>query len=237
MTAALPPDFADFARGLGVSLNDTQCAKLERYAELLADWNTRMNLTRVPLEETWRRHFLDSLVVAAGADFAGARTLCDLGTGAGLPGMVLKIAFPGLEVTLVDSVRKKLSFLDAVIEDLGLEGVRTLHGRAEDIGRDARHRERYDIVTARAVAEMRVLVELALPLLRKGGRAVFLKGADCTEELAAAGPAITKLGAQVVQSREILLHELKTTLLVLEKTAPTPPAFPRPPKRIAEKPL
>ena len=238
MNDYLPSDFrAIVAATTGVDLDGQQCGQLERYAGLLHDWNRRINLTRVPPEDTWRRHFLDSLFVARAVDLRKMKSLCDLGTGGGFPGLVMKIAFPQLEVALVDSVKKKLSFLDAAIEDLGLQSVKTVHGRAEDLGRDAQHRGAYDVVTARAVAELRVLVELSLPMVKTDGYGVFLKGADSAEELDASRDAIAALGGRLSGVSECVCHGLHTTLISVAKIKATSPRYPRVPKRIAERPL
>jgi 16S rRNA (guanine527-N7)-methyltransferase len=232
-------DLSVGAAGLGVELSEAQVAQLARYAELLEQWNRVMNLTRVPPEEVVPLHFLDSLSVAQAVNLARPARLVDVGSGAGFPGLVLKIAFPVLDVTLLDSTRKRLAFLDAVIADLSLSEVRTLHARAEGAGRDPAHRERYDIAVARAVSRLNSLAELLLPLTRVGGCAIAMKSASADEEIREASVAIRTLGGARPRVVALTLPatDIERRLVVIEKVRPSAPAYPRDASRIKAKPL
>jgi 16S rRNA (guanine527-N7)-methyltransferase len=233
------------AAELGVSLDDSQVAALERYMDLLCEWNQRFNLTAIDSrEEVLTKHFLDSLTCARAVDFATQRTLVDVGTGAGFPGLVLKIAYPHLQVTLLDAVRKRLGFLTHVAEELKLVGVEVLHARAEDVAMPARSdakrqarplpttpalRERFDVVTARAVARLNVLAEWTLPFAKIGGRVIIMKGPDVKEEVAEAAHALSLLGGGPLDVLSLCLPgtEIGRSLVTVPKLKPTPPAYPR----------
>lgn len=222
----------------GLALNEAQLAQLRVYADQLASWNAHTNLTAINgREEVYRRHFLDSLVLAR---FWGQppRALADLGTGAGFPGLPLKLLRPELSLTLVDSVGKKTAFLTHLVAQLGLRGVRVRTARAEEVGREPAERERYHLVTARAVAELRVLVEYGLPLLRVGGRMLAPKGAAAHAEVAAAAHAIELLGGALVAVEPVELPGLDPrAVVVIEKVARTPSRYPRAVGVPAHKPL
>lgn len=206
---------------------------LARYRDLLIEWNQRFNLTAKRTATEIDRWLIgDSLRLLPTLDQLLERPdahLIDVGTGAGLPGLALKIARPDLRVTLVESTGKKVTFLQAVIDDLGLTGVQAIHARAEDLGHDFVHRARYDIATARAVSSTPALLELCLPLLRMGGVAVFPKSSEIDEELKSAQNAAPVLGGRL--DRDELLpataHLPVTRLLIFAKIAPTPNRFPR----------
>jgi 16S rRNA (guanine527-N7)-methyltransferase len=178
-----------------LDLSSEQLVQLSRYAEMLVDWNTRLNLTRIVDEHGIAvKHFLDSLAVLPFAKLKRNAAVIDVGTGAGLPGIALKIARPDLEVTLLDSTAKKLAFCDAVVVDLGLEGVRTVHARAEDLARDPTHARSYDCAVARALAPLEKLLPWCAPFVRPGGQVIALKGPAVTNEMAAAAPIAARLG-------------------------------------------
>ena len=222
--------FVSGAQSLGVHLTKVQVAQFERYLELLLDWNQRMNLTAVRYAgQIQQRHFLDSLTCAMATGDLNGRSLIDVGTGAGFPGLPLKIAYPHLKLTLVESIRKKTDFLAAVVGELGLLDVEIVAGRAEDVGRSPVHREAYDWAAARALANLPVLVEYLLPLVRLGGHALAQKGLSVTTELAAAEKAINILGSGSPLLRSIQLPdwEQPSYLVLIEKLTPTPDAYPR----------
>jgi len=181
---------ASGAREVGIDLRGEQLDLFARYHDLLYAWNERLNLTRVPAAQAVSRHYLDSLTVARAFDAAGARRVIDVGTGAGLPGIPLKIAYPHLQVTLLDATRKKLTFLDEVIASLCLQGIQTVHARAEEASRSADHRAAYDIAVARAVGPLDRIAGWLLPFVRPGGVAVAMKSADVAEEVQAASRAL-----------------------------------------------
>ena len=177
-------------------LDQGQYAQLQRYHEMLLDWNTRMDLTNVPAEEMALRHYADALLVLVqGRWFPQGITLVDVGTGAGLPGLPLAIARPDMRICLLDASRKHCSFLSAVIEELQLKNLMIMHARAEDAAKGAL-RESCDLAVARALAPMNVLCELLLPYVKVGGLALCWKGPSIDEEMAAARTALTSLGAK-----------------------------------------
>jgi 16S rRNA (guanine527-N7)-methyltransferase len=219
---------AETAAAWGLPLSDEQVAQFVTYADELRRWNTHTNLTRITEPgQIVVRHFLDALACAQHWGEA-PRSLADLGSGAGFPGLPLKLLRPTLRLTLVESVGKKAAFLRHIVERLGLTEVHVLQARAEAVGRDPAHRATYDVVTARAVAELRVLAEYGLPLLREGGRLLAPKGAEIAAECAAAGPALETLGGRVFAIEPIdLPGHNPHTLVVICKTGPTPTAYPR----------
>jgi 16S rRNA (guanine527-N7)-methyltransferase len=222
----------------GLPLTPRQLGQFATYLDELRAWNERINLTAITdPREIVTRHFLDSLRCALSWGAAPA-SLIDVGTGAGFPGLPLKILRPELQLTLVESIAKKASFLSAIAGELGLDGVVVLAERAEVAGRDPAHRERYDVAAARAVADLRVLAEYCLPLCRVGGRFLAPKGTQIEPELAAAGPAIAALGGRLVAVEPAELPGVEPrALVVIEKAAPTPPQYPRAPGVPAKRPL
>ena len=221
------------AAGLGLSLTSGQTGQLWSYYEMLVEKNKVMNLTAITEEdEVITKHFTDSLSIVRCLDpgfFAGGPSVIDVGTGAGFPGLVLKIAFPGAKVTLFDSQKKRLLFLEEVIGALGLKGAETVHGRAEDYGHDPAYRERYDLAVSRAVANMSVLTEYCLPFVKKGGYFAAYKTADCGEEIAAAEGAVRKLGGVIKDRVSFLLPgtEIGRCLILVQHEKTTPGKYPR----------
>jgi 16S rRNA (guanine527-N7)-methyltransferase len=231
---------------LGIALDEEQRRQFEQYYQELATWNERLNLTTITgYEEVQVKHFLDSLVslpllaeelglpvslpvslhVAKGQPLR----LVDVGSGAGFPGIPLKIAAPQLDVTLMDGTQKKVHFLQEVIARLGLASTQVVHGRAEELGRKPEHRDRYDLVTARAVAPLKVLVDYLLPLVRPGGLAVIYKGPGAPQEFMEARQAIKLLAADPVRLAPVTVPYLaeKRFVLLLKKLRPTPSQYPR----------
>ncbi len=246
------------ARALGLNLTAEHVRAFLIYFEELQAWNRRFNLTTVTgYEDVQVKHFLDSLtclLAFPGASSDGPECLpdvvplshrdtpllcVDVGTGAGFPGLPLKIMRPALLMTLLESSQKKVSFLKHVVGRLGLQGVEFLWARAEEVGQDPHHRERYDLVLARAVAGMAVLAEYCLPLCRKGGCFIAQKGTGIEPELAGALPAIQLLGGQVREVKQVTLPGLREprALVLINKVHQTPVAFPRRPGMPAKRPL
>jgi 16S rRNA (guanine527-N7)-methyltransferase len=219
-------------RELGVTLDDGHLTAFEACYRELVDWNQRFNLTAITdWDGVLVRHFLDSLSCLKAlprADLSAGAQVIDVGTGAGFPGLALKIVCPGMRLTLLEATRKKVTFLEHVVRVLGLE-VEVIHMRAEDLGRDPAHREKYDWALARAVAEMQTLAEYLLPLVRVGGAALAQKGEDATAEVQRAETAIVRLGGQVRQLVPVELRGLAETryLVVVNKVAATPERYPR----------
>ncbi len=231
------------AERLGLKLTAAQVEAFRRYREMLVAWNRRFNLTAITDDEGIQvRHFLDSLsclpVMEARGGLEGRR-LVDVGTGAGFPGLPLKIVRPAMQLTLVEATRKKTDFLRAVINELGLEGVEVLHARAERVGREPRHRERYDWALARAVAEMRILAEYLLPLVRVGGYALAQKGEQAPAEVQRAEQALALLGGEVERLEPVALPGVaeERYLVVVRKVAATPDRYPRREGMPAKRPL
>lgn len=214
----------------GIHLTPQQCAALETYKRELLDWNQRVNLTAIREPEAVEaKHFLDSL---SGLRVMGQRAeqrIVDVGTGAGFPGLVLKIARPSWQVTLVESVGKKVAFCRHIVATLGLEGVTVLHARAEEVGHDPAHREAYDWAVARAVARLPILAEYLLPLVRVGGHMLAQKGETGPAEAQAAEYAIRVLGGELERVVPVEVPGVAEDryLIVVRKVAPTPAKFPR----------
>ena len=209
----------------------------QTYYEMLVDWNERVNLTAITEEDDVAiKHFLDSLNAAKGMVKDGMKVI-DVGTGAGFPGLPLKIYRSDLEVTLMDSLNKRINFLNEVIDVLALDGVETVHARAEELGRDKKHREKYDICVSRAVANLASLTELCMPFVKEGGYFISLKGPKAEEEVADAKKAIELLGGKFIEIKNYAIDEtdLDHNLVIIKKVRPTEKRFPRnAPKPIKE---
>lgn len=222
--------FGQWAEKLGAPLTHYQLGQFAQYQALLLAWNKRMNLTAVRQPEDIRiRHFLDSLSCARVMGNLNGRSLIDVGTGAGFPGLPLKILFPQLKLTLVESVAKKGIFLLAVVDELGFSEVTVLTERAEQLGQSPLHRQQYDWVTARAVAKLRVLAEYLLPLCRVGGKLLAQKGEGVSEEVTNAAEAIKLLGGSAPELASVTLPNRTQPhyFVTVAKVAETPDKFPR----------
>lgn len=223
-----------------ITLTEDHLEQFKVITDTLIDWNQRMNLTTITdPDEIAIRHHLDSLSVAQNLTFAAGDKLADVGTGAGFPGLPLAVVFPQLQVTLFDSTRKKLGFVNQVIETLGLSNARTHHMRAETAGQDRAHREQYDVVVARAVALLPTLVEYLLPLAKVGGYCIAMKGESAEREVREAEHAIYVLGGEVVDIAPVHLPEVDRThyLVVIEKINKTPRDYPRQPGMPSKEPI
>jgi 16S rRNA (guanine527-N7)-methyltransferase len=228
------------AGSFGIDLEGPKLSAYREYLRLLLEWNQRFNLTAIEAPEAViDKHFIDSLSCALVLDPPSLHRLVDVGTGAGFPGLVLKIAFPHVEVLLLDAVEKRLRFLRRVTEALGLAGVTTLHARAEEAGRDPRWRGRFDLAVARAVAPLNTLAEYCLPFVRLGGCFLAQKGPTVAAELAAARPALQKLGGGEARVHDLILPDtdLRRCLVRVPKIAPTPREYPRLPGTPKKHPL
>ena len=214
----------------GIPLTAEQIGQFSVYHEMLLDWNTRMNLTALTApEDVAVKHIIDSLTAYDAALFDGARTLIDVGTGAGLPGIPLAVYAPHLTVTLLDSLNKRVRFLTEVIAAMGLQNVRCIHARAEEAARTAEHRAAYDIVVSRAVARLPILLEYTLPFVRVGGTLLALKGRAYAEEQQEARRAAEVLGGGRITARPVHLPGLDDVraILTVTKERQTPAAYPR----------
>lgn len=218
------------AKVLNVELADRQADQLMRYKELLVEWNEKMNLTAITEDmEVITKHFLDCLTVQSSIDLTQVKSLVDVGTGAGFPGLVLKIAFPNVHITLIDSLNKRLKFLQNVIDELGLTGIECVHGRAEDLGKNKAYREQFEVCASRAVANLAVLSEYTLPFVKKGGYLIALKGQKLDEELAEGEKAITILGGTIDKLVDVVVPytDLNHRIAKIKKVKETPKKYPR----------
>ncbi|PTX62413.1 16S rRNA (guanine527-N7)-methyltransferase [Melghirimyces profundicolus] len=216
--------------GLGLELSGEQLDRFSLYFRLLVEGNQKLNLTTITKEsEVFIKHFYDSLTVAGHLPLTSMETVIDVGTGAGFPGLPLKIAFPHLRLVLLDSLNKRVTFLKETTEQLGLKGVQYLHARAEEAARNRSHREAYDLAAARAVAKLNVLSEYCLPFVRRGGWFVAMKGPDVSEEMQESERAIQVLGGTPVETVSLSLPENqgKRNLILIQKKSPTPKTYPR----------
>lgn len=224
--------FIEALKEMGIELSDTQIAQFKKYFELLVEWNEKMNLTAITdFEGVYLKHFYDSISASFYFDFTKVESLCDVGAGAGFPSLPIKICFPHLHVTIVDSLNKRITFLNHLSEQLQLENVTFVHARAEEFGQNEKYREKFDVVTARAVARLSVLSELCLPIAKEGGYFVALKAAAGPEELKDAKKAISTLGASLKEefSYSLPVEESDRTLYIFDKIKKTPKKYPRKP--------
>ncbi len=218
------------AATLGISLTEKQIRQFLRYYELLIEWNEKVNLTAITeYHDVMKKHFIDSISLTKACDVNQSIRVIDVGTGAGFPGLALKIAFHDLQVTLLDSLNKRISFLRVVIEELGLNGVEAVHGRAEDLAKQGQFRESFDLCVSRAVANLSTLSEYCLPFVKVGGQFISYKSEKITEELKYAGKAIEILGGKVERQVEFQLPEsdIYRNLFVIKKVKETAMKYPR----------
>ena len=225
------------AAAFDLALTPEQAEQFNTYADLLVEWNKVMNLTAITEpEEIVTKHFVDSLLLCKAFDVPENASLIDVGTGAGFPGLPVKIFRPDVRLTLLDSLQKRLNFLEAVGTAAGCESKR-IHARAEDAGRESALREGYDIACARAVAAMPNLCEYCLPFVKKGGVFIAMKGPGLDEELVAAEKALRILGGKIESTHSFTLSDgSERKIAVIRKTKPTPPNYPRPAAKMKKQP-
>ncbi|MED4207284.1 16S rRNA (guanine(527)-N(7))-methyltransferase RsmG [Neobacillus mesonae] len=224
----------------GITLTEKQLDQFEKYYETLVEWNEKMNLTAITdKEDVYLKHFYDSITAGFYFDFTKPLRLSDVGAGAGFPSIPLKIIFPEIEVTIVDSLNKRISFLNHLANVLGLEKVQFVHDRAETFGVNPKYRESFDVVTARAVARMSVLSELCLPLVKVGGHFLALKAANAEEELNAGKKAITTFGGRLesMSTFTLPIEESERNILIIKKEKQTPKKYPRKPGTPGKTPI
>lgn len=216
---------------LNIRLNQEQMEQFFQYYEMLMEWNQRMNLTAITeFDDVMKKHFVDSLSLTKAFDVNKKKlSVIDVGTGAGFPGLALKIAYPEWKITLLDSLQKRIQFLDAVITRLALKNVETVHGRAEDYAKPEKLREKYDLCVSRAVANLSTLSEYCLPFVKVGGCFISYKSGNADQETEDARKAIDLLGGKICNKVEFLLpdSDIGRTLLVIRKEKPTPGKYPR----------
>ncbi len=226
--------FISACKELDIELSKEQVLAFQTYYDLLIRWNERMNLTTITeFEEVCKKHFLDSLSLVKVLSIHSLKgqklSLMDVGTGAGFPGIPLKICFPDLQVTLLDSLNKRLTFLNEVIGTLELQNIVTVHGRAEDFGKDKAYREQFDLCVSRAVANLSSLSELCLPFVKVGGSFISYKAEKGAEELKTAGKAISLCGGEVLETKEFTLPgtDYDRFMIRIKKNKATPMSYPR----------
>lgn len=225
---------------VGITFNEEMYGQFMLYKELIKEWNQKVNLTSITDdEEIVKKHFIDSIKIFTFKDVKNAKNIIDIGTGGGFPGIPMKIVCPSLEVVLLDSLNKRVKFLDVVIEQLSLDNVSTIHGRAEDFASPDKYREKFDIVVSRAVANMSVLSELCIPYVKLGNFFIALKGPAVEDELKDSSGAIKKLGGSISKIIPVKIEgsDLNHNLVVIKKNKVTPLKFPRKPGVIKKSPL
>lgn len=237
-------NFTDFlmdaANIYGLTLSDEQLLDFNRYYEMLVEWNEKMNLTAITApQDVAVKHMIDSLSCYDEEIFSAGVSVADVGTGAGFPGLPLKIFRPQIDLTLMDSLNKRLLFLQTVTNELGLDKVAIVHARAEEAGRNKEHRQQYQIVVSRAVARLNVLSEYCLPFVRVGGYFVALKGAQSEQEVIEAARSLKILGGEIIKIKPVKLPGIDDSraVIYIKKVANTPGIYPRRPGTPEKKPL
>ena len=230
--------FLDELEKLNIELSDEQIWQLITFYEMLVEKNKVMNLTGITdFDEVLEKHYLDSISLIKVCDISKVETILDMGTGAGFPGIPLKIVFPHLKITLVDSLNKRILFLQEVIEALHLSDIEAIHGRAEDLAFEKEYREKYDLVVSRAVANLSTLSEYCLPFVKIGGCFISYKSGDCGEEVLDAKSAVFLLGGKLRNVDKFDLGESKRAFVIIDKVNGTSKKYPRKAGLPAKKPL
>lgn len=236
-----PETFRQALEDEGYPIDDTKMEQYNRYLLMLQEWNEKVNLTAITEEnEVYLKHFYDSITLARFVDFDKKKlTLCDVGSGAGFPSIPLKILFPEIEITIVDSLKKRINFLQLLVDDLGLDNVHLHHSRAEDFGQDQNFRSKFDVVTARAVAYLSILAEFCLPITKEQGVFVAMKGSQGQEELENSKKAIKTLGGRFNRMETFELPEDagERSIILVDKVKKTPNKYPRQAGTPNKKPL
>lgn len=230
--------FIEEANKINIVFTDTQLEQFRLYYEMLVEKNKVMNLTGITeWNEVLEKHFLDSISLIRAVDLEKNLTVIDMGTGAGFPGIPLKIAFPKLKVTLADSLNKRVIFLQEVIDALKLEEIEAIHGRAEDLARDKKYREQYDLSVSRAVANLSTLSEYCLPFVKIGGQFISYKSGEIEEEIVSSKSAVFLLGGKIKDTVKFELGESGRSFVVIDKVKGTPKTYPRKAGTPSKKPL
>lgn len=232
-------EFINTLKDKGIELSAVQIGQFKTYYKMLIEWNEKINLTAVTeLEEVYLKHFYDSITPLFYADIEEGASLCDVGAGAGFPSIPMKIIRPDLKITIVDSLNKRITFLNELTAVLGLDKIHLVHDRAETFGQhQARHM--FDVVTARAVAQLNVLSELCLPLVRTGGQFIVMKGKKAQEELDESKFALDLLGGELIKIHQLSLpkEESDRYIMIINKKRKTPKKYPRKPGTPNKSPL
>lgn len=230
--------FIEEANKISIAFTNEQLEQFRVYYEMLVEKNKVMNLTGITeWDEVLEKHFLDSISLIRAIDLNQEISVIDMGTGAGFPGIPLKIAFPKLKVTLADSLNKRVLFLQEVIDALKLEGIEAIHGRAEDLARDKMYREKYDLSVSRAVANLSTLSEYCLPFVKIGGQFISYKSGEIEEEVASSKSAVFLLGGKIKDTVKFELGESGRSFIIIDKVKGTPKTYPRKAGTPSKKPL
>lgn len=228
----------EYLKEIKIELDEKQVKQFYTYMNLLIEWNEKINLTAITdPEEIIIKHFVDSLTIATHIEKNS--TLVDMGTGAGFPGIPLKILREDIKITLVDSLNKRINFLNEVIKELELKDIITVHARAEEFGKNKQYREEFDVATSRAVANLSTLSEYLIPLVKQTGKIIFMKGSEVKEELENAKNAINILGGKIEKEESFNLPntDMKRNLIIVNKIKATPAKYPRKPGLPAKEPI
>ncbi len=237
---AVQEQFVSMLQEKGLTLTERQLEQFESYYRELVEWNEKMNLTAITdREQVYLKHFYDSLTLSFHVALQDVETMADIGAGAGFPSLPNKIAYPHLKLTIVDSLNKRIHFLQHLVAVLGLDQVSCIHARAEEAGRDSKLRDRFDLTSARAVARLNVLNELCLPFVKQGGAFAAMKGAQSAEEVEEAKASIKLLNAKLekVATFELPVEQAERNIVVLRKTGGTPAKYPRKPGTPSKDPI
>ena len=225
---------------LNIFLEEEQINQFYKYMNILIEWNKNINLTAITdPKEVILKHFIDSIYVLKNIEISSNSSIIDIGTGAGFPGIPLKIVRKDLNVTLLDSLNKRIMFLDNVINNLGLKDISAIHGRAEEMGKNKKYREMFDYAISRAVANLTVLSEYMIPFVKLGGKSICMKGGNIKEELESSQKALGILGGNLIHVEEfnLLDTDIKRSLIIIEKCKITPIKYPRKPGTPVKEPL
>ena len=228
------------ANELGIRLNEKMSDNFFMYKDLLLEWNEKINLTAITEErEIILKHFIDSISILTAVEMKKEISIVDIGTGAGFPGIPVKIVYPDCKMTLIDSLNKRVKFLQEVITKLQLQDITAVHGRAEDVGQDKNHREKYDLCLSRAVANLSVLAEFCLPMVKIGGEFISLKGPDATEEISTAKTAINILGGEISDIKKLKIpnSDIVHSIVVIKKIRQVPSKYPRKAGYVTKNPI
>ena len=221
-------EFKKYIEDLNIEVNEKQLQCFYKYMNLLIEWNNKINLTAIiEPKEIIIKHFIDSITISKYIE--DNLKIIDVGTGAGFPGIPLKILRPDINITLVDSLNKRINFLNEVIKQLELDNIEAIHSRAEEIGRNIKFREKYDIATSRAVANIAISSEYLIPLIKENGRCIYMKGPDIEEELKNGKKAIDVLGGKILKKEEFYLPKtnIGRSIIIIKKCKKTPNKYPR----------
>lgn len=222
--------FESYLAKIGISLNDKQHKQFDTFYEMLVEWNKVMNLTGITeYDEVVLKHYIDSIIVGNVFDFSNVKSIIDIGTGAGFPGIPLKIVYPDKNMVLLDSLNKRINYLNAVIENTGLLNIKTIHGRAEDYAKIKEYREQFDLCVSRAVANLSSLCEYCLPYVKSGGYFISYKSGKIDEELAESKKAISVLGGELSEVKYLTLpdSDIERAFVIIKKVKSTPKSYPR----------